>query len=177
MKERHNSNYRLTDKGREQAKATGKWIKENISESFDRYYCSEYVRAQETSALMDFQKAIWYSEFYLREQDRGILAGRSKQQRQSEYSELVQKLAKDAFFLAPPGGESVASACLRVDRIIQIWKNACAGQRIISVCHGNIMLAFKVRLERFVDFVLKLLLLISSVKFVILDYLNFNINK
>ena len=120
LQERHNSNYRLTDKGREQARVTGNWIKQNISENFDRYYCSEYIRAQETSALMNFKESVWYvegllleeklfslisikkrfSEFYLREQDRGILAGKSKIQREREFSDLVERLSKDAFYLA-----------------------------------------------------------------------------
>jgi broad specificity phosphatase PhoE len=46
-------------------------------------------------------------------------------------------------------GESIATSCLRVDRIISIWQNSCAGQKIIAVCHGNIMMAFRVRLERY----------------------------
>ena len=41
---RHTSNYRLTDLGRQQARVAGDWIRNNISESFDTYFCSEYIR-------------------------------------------------------------------------------------------------------------------------------------
>jgi len=50
FKERHTSRYRLTTAGVKQAKQAGDWVKENITTQFDRYYCSEYVRAMETAA-------------------------------------------------------------------------------------------------------------------------------
>jgi broad specificity phosphatase PhoE len=60
FKERHTSRYRLTDKGRVQAEIAGKWVKENIAERFDRYYCSEYTRAMETASLLDMKGAKWF---------------------------------------------------------------------------------------------------------------------
>jgi len=146
--ERHTSNYRLTDKGRDQAKEAGDWIKSNISPTFDGYYVSEYVRALETAAMMDFKNAKWFCEFYLREKDLGIFGGKSKQEREREFTEQLARLKKDTFYVAPPGGESVANSCLRVDRIISVWQDSCQGQKIIAVCHGNIMMGFRVRLER-----------------------------
>jgi NAD+ kinase len=44
FKNRHTSNYKLTDLGRKQAQITGEWIKKNIAPSFDLYFCSNYVR-------------------------------------------------------------------------------------------------------------------------------------
>jgi broad specificity phosphatase PhoE len=41
---RHTSLYKLTDHGREQAKITGEWIKQNIAASFDGYFSSNYLR-------------------------------------------------------------------------------------------------------------------------------------
>lgn len=146
--QRHTSNYRLTDKGREQAVEAGKWVREYFSKKFDGYYCSEYIRAQETAALLGFEKAKWHLEFYLREQDRGVLAGKSVVEREKHYSDLMESLKKDTFYVAPPGGESIANACLRVDRILSLWQNHCPGQKVIAVCHGNILSAFRVRLER-----------------------------
>jgi len=37
FKNKHSSTYRLTDKGIEQAKVAGQWIRENIGDKFDRY--------------------------------------------------------------------------------------------------------------------------------------------
>jgi NAD+ kinase len=65
FKSKHSSLWRLTDKGRKQADVTGKWIKENIG-SADYYFCSEYIRAMETSALLDLPNAEWKTSFYIR---------------------------------------------------------------------------------------------------------------
>jgi len=143
---RHTSLYRLTDKGRQQATVAGEWIRKNMG-SFDRFYVSEYIRAQETAALINLPSAKWHTEFYLREQDKGILGGKSHQEREKEYADQIEKLQKDSFYVAPPGGESVATCCLRVDRVISLWQTSCPGQKIICVCHGNIMQAFRVRFE------------------------------
>lgn len=67
-----------------------------------RYYCSEYVRAQETAALLGFENAKWHVEFYLREQDRGVLAGKSVAEREKNYSDLVETVKRDTFYVAPP---------------------------------------------------------------------------
>ena len=45
FKDRHSSKYRLTDKGKAQAKMSGDWIKANVSPHFDVYYVSEFLRA------------------------------------------------------------------------------------------------------------------------------------
>jgi hypothetical protein len=107
-----------------------------------------------------------------------FLAGKSYTDREKEFSDLQASLKKDAFYVAPPGGESLANSCLRVDRMyvylifqldfqliffqledfffkllifgrISQWQSSCPGQRVIAVCHGNIMMAFRVRLERY----------------------------
>lgn len=44
FRERHNSLYRLTDKGRMQAAVAGRWIRSNVATLFDKYFTSEYVR-------------------------------------------------------------------------------------------------------------------------------------
>src|SRR5271154_4881825 len=70
---RHGSRLRLTDRGREQARIAGDWLKENIGKHFDRYLVSGYLRAMETAALLELPDAIWYQEFYLREREMGLL--------------------------------------------------------------------------------------------------------
>jgi broad specificity phosphatase PhoE len=42
----------------------------------------------------------------------------------------------------------MASVCLRVDRILNTLHRECADQRVLVVCHGEVMWAFRVRLER-----------------------------
>jgi len=149
---RHTSRYRLTDVGRQQAVAAGRWIKENITHQFDAYFTSEYVRAMETAAHLGFEGSRWNVELYLREQDRGVLCGKSKIQRKREHSALLERLERDVFYVAAPGGESVANACIRVDNCLELLRNKYAGQRVVVVCHGNIIEGFRVRLEGMTGF-------------------------
>jgi len=96
---RHTSNYRLTDRGRQQAKIAGEYIKKNVGSLFDGYYVSEYTRAQETAAILNFKNAKWHCEFYLREQDKGIFGGKSHKEREQEFSDQLKKLKKDTFYV------------------------------------------------------------------------------
>jgi broad specificity phosphatase PhoE len=132
FKKRHTSRYRLTRIGQEQARETGDWIRKNMYSTFDRYYCSDYVRARETGALLGFENAEWYSEFYLREQDMGGSDEEKTKERESERRKL------DNFYYAPPGGESIANCCLRVDIWLKNLEKSCSGFRILTVVHGNI---------------------------------------
>jgi broad specificity phosphatase PhoE len=145
---RHTSRYRLTDKGRGQAHAAGEWIRQNIATSFDRYYCSEFLRAQETAALLKMPDATWNVESYLRERSTGVLAGRSKMQRERDYADEMRYSSTDSYYWCPPGGESIANACLRIDRFLDSLCVSSSGMRVLVVCHGNMMKAFRVRLER-----------------------------
>ena len=54
FRNRHSSTWLLTNKGREEAKAAGEWIRNNLNtDNIDRLYTSEYLRAMETAALLD----------------------------------------------------------------------------------------------------------------------------
>jgi broad specificity phosphatase PhoE len=148
FKDRHNSTWRLTDFGREQAKKAGSWIKHNISSSFDRYYTSEYLRAVETAAYLDLQDAMWMREFYLRERDWGEMDCISREERRQKYGESLERRKKESFVWWPPAGESIAQICLRVDRKLDTLHRECDGKRVIIVCHGEVMWAFRVLIER-----------------------------
>jgi len=145
--DRHTSRYRLTDEGRKQAVECGKYIQENISPTFDYYFTSEYVRAQETAALLDMPNANWVVSWDIRELDKGVLGGLSKIERAEQYAQELRRRARDVFFWEPPGGESLANMCLRIDRFLHILEEECSGLRVLVVCHGNIMEGFRLRLE------------------------------
>eukprot|EP01116_Phalansterium_solitarium_P009430 TRINITY_DN23557_c0_g1_i1.p1 TRINITY_DN23557_c0_g1~~TRINITY_DN23557_c0_g1_i1.p1 ORF type:complete len:336 (-),score=84.95 TRINITY_DN23557_c0_g1_i1:335-1315(-) len=144
---RHTSDYRLTDRGRHQALATGEYMRKNCTDRFDAYFVSEYVRAQETAALLGLPNARWSTEFYLAERDKGVLGGLSYSKRKSERADVLKMLARDPFFVAPPGGESMSNVCLRVDRMLDLWRKL-DNKSVVAVCHGNLMMAFRVRLEK-----------------------------
>lgn len=148
FRNRHNSSWRLTDKGRQEARIAGEWIREHIGSKFYRYYTSEYLRAMETAALLGLPSAAWSCEFYLRERDWGEMDTASREERKTKFAETMRRRELDSFFWAPPSGESMAQLCLRVDRILNTLHRECEDKNVIIVCHGEVMWCFRVRLER-----------------------------
>jgi NAD+ kinase len=148
FKNQHSSLWRLTDLGREQARIAGAWIRDNVGDHFDRYYTSEYIRAQETAANLGLPGARWYCEFYLRERDRGDIDVIAQNELAEKYEDSLRRREIDAFYWTPPNGESMAQLCLRVDRVLNTLHRECDGKRVIINCHGETMWALRIRLER-----------------------------
>jgi len=145
---KHNSMYRLTTLGQEQAKITGDWVRQNIAERFDKYFCSEYVRALETASLLGFKDARWTPDIFLREQDKGVLEGQSDISRQDKFEEELKRRNREAIYFAPLGGESIAQCAQRIELWLDELSRSCSGFRVVVVCHGDIMKAIRLRLER-----------------------------
>ncbi len=145
---RHNSRFRLTNRGREQARAAGTWLKKNIGESFDRYLVSGYLRAMETAALLDLADARWFQDFYLRERDMGLFEIMPEADKKNKHPEVYRQYELDPFYWTPPNGESIAQLCLRIDRVLQTLHRECSEKRVLVVAHGLVMWAFMVRIER-----------------------------
>jgi broad specificity phosphatase PhoE len=146
---RHSSRYRLTDRGRKQPVAAGKWIKENIGERFDRYEVSPYARAMETAALMDLPDADWRMNDYLRERDIADWDNVPESRKKAEYPASYAQYKLDPFRWQPPGGgESVAQMCMRSDRVLDTYHRQCRDQSVIVTCHGMLMWGFMIRIER-----------------------------
>src|SRR5262249_23237848 len=70
------------------------------------------------------------------------------EQRKREYADDMRRRELDRFFWTPPGGESMATLCLRIDRVLNTLHRECVDKRVLIVCHGEVMWAFRVRLER-----------------------------
>ncbi len=149
LQKRHTSVWRLTNRGRAQAKMAGEWLRSEMDGGhFDRFYVSEYLRAKETAAYLGLPDARWYAEAYLREREDGDLEGLSDDQRAREFPESIAHRSREPFFWTPPNGESVARACERVDRVLATLHRECTDKRVILMLHGELMWAFRVRLER-----------------------------
>lgn len=151
FRNRHSSSFRLTEKGREQAILAGRFIRKEFMGKgtvFDRYITSEYFRAMETAGLLSLPKARWYPEFYLRERDWGKLDICPPSEREKKYGQAMAGHKVEPFFWSPPNGESLAQLCLRIDRVLHTLHRECSDKRVIIVCHGEVMRAFQVRLER-----------------------------
>lgn len=147
FKARHSSDLLLTDRGLWQPTKAGAWIKVNVGLYFDRYVVSDYYRSRQTAALLELPDAQWFSEVYLRERDRGDMDIVSELERQTDYAEAMKMLNRSKFFTRPPNGESMADLLLRVDRVLDTLCRECDGKKVIIVCHGEVMWAFRVRME------------------------------
>jgi NAD+ kinase len=145
---RHNSRLRLTDRGQEQARVAGMWLRKNISQHFDRYLVSGYLRAMETASMLDLPDARWYQEFYLRERDMGLFEIMPEDEKKQKHPEVYRQYELDPFYWTPPNGESIAQLCLRIDRVLHTLHRECSEKRVIVVAHGMVMWAFMVRIER-----------------------------
>lgn len=153
---RHSSRFRLSPEGREQAKATGKWIREELGKNdfmcgkeFDRYLTSEYARAMETALLLGLPNANWYINSYLRERGWGDMEVLPEDARRRRFGDSMRVKIEEPFHWRPPNGESIAELCLRVDRVLDtLHRESEKRRRVIIVCHGEVMWAFRARLER-----------------------------
>jgi len=132
-KKKCNSDYLLTDKGRTEAQDTGYWLLENFYKEkekfFDCFFASPYLRATETAAHLGLPNAEWLINIHLREWEFD---------------------AKD--FLNEDGEErhteTFSTLCLRIHHILDMLSKECRDKRVIIVCHGGVMWAFRMILER-----------------------------
>ena len=148
---RHTRSFRLSAKGRDQAIGAGKWLMDEFAKNgktFDRFITSEYVRSMETAALLGLPDALWYRNFYITERDWGELEICPEDERSEKFSKAMQMHVIEPFFWRPPNGESLAQLCLRLDRALLTLHRECSDMRVIIVCHGEVMRAFRVLIER-----------------------------
>lgn len=151
FRNRHTRSFRLTELGREQAVKTGAWLAQEFcanGRGFDRHITSEYTRAMETAGHLGLPGASWFSQFYLTERDWGSLDICPENEREEKFGEALKMRAIEPFFWRPPNGESFAQLCLRLDRVLYTLHRECSDKRVIIVCHGEVMRAFQVLLER-----------------------------
>lgn len=145
----HNSKWRLTKFGIFQARAAGKWITENFQRPFDAYMTGEYVRSLETAGSLDLSAAKWIPSLYLRPRDFGSFAKLDRKFSQSEFNEILKEKSRDAFYWAPPNGESIAHLSLRTERVIHWMRHRVPEDgAVIIVTHKDVMDSIRIRIER-----------------------------
>jgi len=142
--DRHSSLWRLTDRGRDEARCAGDWLRAEVP-PYDAWYTSEFLRAMETAALLDLPDARWYAEPNCRERDWGAwdLATPGDKSPREE-----SRRKRAGLYFAPQGGESLAAVILRVDLILAYLNSRYPNKRVLMVCHGELMWAFRIRFEK-----------------------------
>jgi broad specificity phosphatase PhoE len=140
--------WRLTPKGRNQAKYAGAWIRSNIPVRFDRGFVSWYIRALETAGYLDISEILWRPSWYIRERDYGTFDAFPPDFNEEEYRRRDALRKVDRAFWSPEGGESIAQALHRVDRINFTLHRDCEQENVIAVMHGETMWALRIIYER-----------------------------
>ena len=102
----------------------------------------------ETAGSMNLPGAKWYCDFYLTERDWGELDIYAETEKREKFRDALHRREVEPFFWRPPNGETFADLCLRVDRVLNTLHRECSDKRVILVCHGEVMRAFSIRLER-----------------------------
>lgn len=149
--ERHNSSFRLTDRGIRQAEHCGVRLIEDFCKDgpgFDKYYVSGAKRAIETAALLNLPDASWYVDLDLTERDWGDMDNLPETVREEKFGEWLRQLKNEPFYGKPANGESMMGCRTRLKAsIIDRLHRECSDKRVIIVCHGEIMWAFRTMLE------------------------------
>ncbi len=148
FRKRHGGQHRLTKKGRSQAEAAGKWLRKNDLAYFDRRYVSAYTRAMETAGLLSLDGPDWMVDPLLREREWGDFDNIPHDERVAKSEESMEMRDTDPFFWIPPNGESVAQLTVRLRSVLDTLHRECTDRRVVIVCHGEVMSAFRFLLER-----------------------------
>lgn len=148
----------LSDLGREQAEALGRWFASSHEDGRPEVMlASPYVRAIETAQI--FRQAggcnpdekICLDE-RLREKEFGILDGltgagiRQLQPEQADFRKLLGK-----FYHRPPGGESWADVILRLRALMDTVSLHYGGRRVMIVAHQVVVLCLRYIIENLTE--------------------------
>jgi broad specificity phosphatase PhoE len=146
--DRHDTQMRLSERGRMQAARAGEWLAAHFEEGFDRYYVSPLTRTMETAARLAINGE-WRLDDRWRERDWGEF-GILNEAEQLERFDLSHRLrGQHKWYWCPPGGESLATGVrLRFRDILDTLHRENDGQRVIAVTHGEMIDVARFELER-----------------------------
>jgi 2,3-bisphosphoglycerate-dependent phosphoglycerate mutase len=144
----------LSDLGRDQSRALGKWFGALPGGQPVVVLVSPYVRTRETAALiaraagMPIEPGRFVADERLREKELGILdllteAGiAAHQPEQARFRRMLGK-----FYHRPPGGESWCDVILRLRSLMDTISLHYAGCRLLVVTHQVVILCLRYLLE------------------------------
>lgn len=148
FRDRAGHDWRLTDLGITQAQAAGRTLRELFPHGFDTYYTSDFARAKETAALLQLPGADWRINIYLHEQLWGTLDSVPREELEQKYPGAHARRNRHRFYGSYPHGESMGEVCMRSDRVNSTLGRECTEDRVIMVCHGNVIWSFRMLFER-----------------------------
>lgn len=142
----------LTDKGIEEARATGQALKAKGLVP-DLYYTSSLRRAQHTLDLMLEEMGIANVTITrntaLNERDYGDLSGLNKDDARTKWGEEQVLIWRRSFDVPPPGGESLKDTAARTVPYFkaEIEPQLKAGKTVLVAAHGNSLRALVMAIE------------------------------
>ncbi|MEX2290942.1 MAG: histidine phosphatase family protein [Mycobacteriales bacterium] len=142
----------LSDLGRRQARALGRWIADQPeSERPTVLWTSPYVRAQETAALaleaarLDLPRVV---DERLREREFGVLDGLTRRGITAQFPQESERRALvGKFYHRPPGGESWTDVAQRLRAVLDDIRLDAQGERVLVVAHQVVVLLVRYVLE------------------------------
>jgi broad specificity phosphatase PhoE len=144
----------LSDLGREQAAAFGRWLAER-DDAPDVVLTSPYVRAVETAEIAvraaGLDRRVHLDE-RLRERELGILdllTQRGVAARFPLEAERRQRLGK--FYHRPPGGESWVDVALRIRSLRDSLAREHLGKRVLMVTHEVVIVIWRYLIDDLVE--------------------------
>ena len=137
----------LSDLGREQAAAVGRWLSELPAEERPGIvWTSPYRRARQTGEIALREASVeldFRIDERLRDRDMGItdmLTGAGIRKKYPEEAERREWIGK--FYYRPPGGESWADVAFRVRSVLTDLANTEKHDRVLLAAHDVVILLF-----------------------------------
>ncbi len=149
LAERPGHDLRLTEKGIGQAQASGEWIRDNISEWFDAYYASYYLRTRETAAHLELRDAKWRLHPFLHERRLGQISGMGYYKDDQDID--ISERDEDPLWWLPPNGESIMDVAHRSYTALGTLHrehDERGADKAIVVTHGDVLASMRLLLER-----------------------------
>lgn len=120
---------KLTQKGREQARATGLYIRENLlvvnglAAGFDLFVVAPSPRTRQTAEELNMGLEPQVDE-RLNELNRGLIKGWWPEKHQEEYPESYEQMIRDPLHWIPPGAQESKSSMAhgRVAETVEEWE-------------------------------------------------------
>jgi 2,3-bisphosphoglycerate-dependent phosphoglycerate mutase len=143
----------LTEKGIEEARATGKLLKAKGIVP-DLYYTSALSRAQKTLDLMleemGIENVTITRNVALNERDYGDLSGLNKDDARAKWGEEQVLIWRRSYDVPPPGGESLKDTAARTLPYYEaeILPHLKAGKTVLIAAHGNSLRAMVMAIEK-----------------------------
>jgi probable phosphoglycerate mutase len=145
----------ITEEGWRQAGLTGRALHDRFG-VFDAIFHSGYRRTRETveGLLQEYsaeERAAMpvAQDVFIRERDTGFAYDMTTAEAEAAFPYMQEYWqTSGAFFSRPPGGESVAQVCERVQLFLNRIERHHANQRVLVVTHGVTLRAFRFLLER-----------------------------